>query len=119
MGLAGVDTGRLSTYSETTTADPALVSLRDKVDFKFRQGTPHTQARLELLLTDGTRLTADHDAGVPAADVNEQGRRLEAKFASLVEPVLGAERSRSIVQQVGALQSLADVRDLMRLCAGA
>src|SRR5487761_492085 len=33
MGLAGVDTGRLSTYSEAVAADPALIALRDKVEF--------------------------------------------------------------------------------------
>ena len=118
MGLAGVDTGRLSSYSETTTADPMLVALRDKVDFTFRQGTPHTQARLDLLLNDGQRLTAEHDSGVPAADVGEQGRRLQEKFAALVEPVFGSERCRQLIAQIDRLDSLGNVRDLMRLCAG-
>ena len=118
MGLAGVDTGRLSSYSETTTADPMLVALRDKVDFTFRQGTPHTQARLDLLLNDGQRLTAEHDSGVPAADVGEQGRRLQEKFAALVEPVFGSERCRQLIAQIDRLDLLGNVRDLMRLCAG-
>src|SRR4051794_34396915 len=42
MGLAGVDTSRLSTYSEEVAADPVLVGLRDKVSFDFRTGIPNT-----------------------------------------------------------------------------
>lgn len=118
MGLAGMDTGRLASYSEATTADPTLVALRDKVDFQFRHGTPHTQANLELLLNDGQRVTAEHDSGVPAADVAEQGRRLQEKFAALVEPAFGAARSRQLIERVERLETVTDIRDLMRLCAG-
>ena len=118
MGLAGVDTGRLATYAEATTADPTLVGLRDKVDFQFRQGTPHTLARMELVLTDGSHVTAEHDSGVPAADAALQGRRLEEKFAALVEPVFGPARSQQIIAQIRALDALPDVRGLLRLCAG-
>ena len=117
MGLAGVDTGRLSTYAESTTADPTLVGLRDKVEFDFRQGTPNTLARMEVLLTDGSRVTTEHDSGVPASDVDDQGHRLEQKFASLVEPVLGFTRNRQIVEQVRVLDTLPELGRLMRLCA--
>ena len=83
MGLAGIDTGRLSTYSEAVAADPDLVRLRDKVNLDFRVGVPNTFAEIELLLTDGTRLRARHDSGIAAADTALQGRRLEEKFAGL------------------------------------
>lgn len=115
MGLAGIDTGRLSMYSEETAANPILVGLRDKVEFEFRHDMPSTLAELELLLTDGTSVTTRHDAGVPATDVAAQGERLEEKFASLVEPVLGAERCQALIAQIGRVDRLADVRDMMRL----
>src|SRR4029077_1150780 len=54
MGLAGFDTGRVSTYSEAVAADPVLVRLRDKVRLDFRVGIPNTFADVELLLNDGT-----------------------------------------------------------------
>jgi 2-methylcitrate dehydratase PrpD len=117
MGLAGVDTGRLSTYSEAVAADPTLIGLRDKVEFDFRNDFPSTMAELELLLTDGRRVTAQHDAGLPMTDVAMQGQRLEEKFAALVEPILGAGRSRAMIAQVGRIGSGGDVRDLMGLSA--
>jgi 2-methylcitrate dehydratase PrpD len=118
MSLAGVDTGRLSTYSEEVAADTTLVGLRDKVEFDFRKDVPNTFAAVELLLTDGTRLSANHDSGVPATDVDAQGGRLAEKFAALVEPILGTERTTALIGEIGKLDTLADVRSLLRMCAG-
>ncbi len=118
MGLAGVDTSRLSTYSEAVAADPLLIGLRDKVSLDFRTGIPNTFSEIELHLRDGSRLTAQHDSGLPATDVKEQGRRLEAKFAALADPVLGTEKTAHLIADIGRLEALADVRAVMGLCAG-
>jgi len=117
MGLAGVDTGRLSTYSEEVAADTTLVRIRDKVELDFRSGIPNTFAQIELLLTNGSRISARHDSGVPAPDTADQGRRLEAKFAGLVEPILGTERTTALIAEIGRLESLPDLRGLLALCA--
>jgi len=117
MGLAGVDTSRLSTYSPEIAADPVLVGLRDKVSLDFRTGIPNTFTEIEVSLRNGSRLTARHDAGIPAADVVHQGTRLEAKFAALVDPVLGTHRTARLIADFGRLESLTDVRGSLRLCA--
>jgi hypothetical protein len=117
MGLSGVDTGRLSTYSAETAADPDLVAVRDRVELDFRTGIPNTFAAIELTLTDGSTLTAKHDAGVPAADTADQGRRLEEKFMALVEPVLGGNTAGALIAEVNRLEALPDVRGLMTHCA--
>ena len=118
MGLAGVDTSRLSTYSEEVAADATLVGIRDKVELDFQTGIPNTFTEIDLLLTDGTRLTARHDSGIPATDTADQGRRLEAKFVALVEPILGGAKTQTLIKQIGGLERLADVRGLMAMCAG-
>jgi 2-methylcitrate dehydratase PrpD len=118
MGLAGVDTGRLSTYSEEVAADTGLVAIRDKVQLDFRSGIPSTFAEIELLLTDGSRISAQHDAGVPASDTTEQGRRLEEKFAALVEPILGTDRTTALITEISRLEALGDVRSLLDMCSG-
>ena len=116
MALAGVDTGGLASYSEATAADPTLISLRDKVEFDFQNGRPNTLADLELVLADGRRVAATHDAGVPAADIVEQGRRVEEKFTSLAEPILGGAATRDLIGEIGRLDALSDLRGVMRLC---
>jgi 2-methylcitrate dehydratase PrpD len=115
MGLAGVDTGRLSTYSEAVAADPELVRLRDKVRLDFRVGIPNTFAEVELLLTDGTRLRASHDSGIAATDTADQGRRLEEKFVGLVEPVLGSQRCQALISRIRSFDTLGNLRELMAL----
>lgn len=118
MGIAGIDTGRLSTYSEKVARAPELVRLRDRVDLDFRVGIPNTFAEVDLLLTDGTRLRASHDSGIAAADTAGQGRRLEEKFTGLVEPVLGHERCMALSARISDFETLADLRELMPLIGG-
>ncbi len=115
MALAGVETGALASYSEETAADPRLVALRDRIEFDFQSGWPHTLAEIELELTDGTRLQARHDAGIPSTDIAGQGRRIGQKFSALVEPLLGARAGR-IADEVGRLDTLDDVRGMLALC---
>ncbi len=116
MALAGVETGALVSYSEANAADPVLVGLRDKVSLEFQSGWPHTLAEIEVECADGSRASARRDAGVPADDVGHQADRLEQKFYALVEPLLGA-RGTEIVGLVHRLDTLDDMRGLMRLCA--
>ncbi len=119
MGLAGVDTSRLSTYSSEVAADPTLVAIRDRVEFDFRTGIPNTFAEIDLLLTDGTRLTARHDSGIPAVDTEDQGKRLEEKFNALVEPILGSNAATALIADIARLEGLPHIRGLMARCAAA
>jgi len=118
MALAGVDTASLGAYDEATARDPALVRLRERMTIDFQQNWPQTVAELEVELTDGGRLRARCNSGIPAADIAEQGRRLAAKFESLVEPALGASRARELRETIAGLDDLADVGVLARLAAG-
>ncbi len=113
MGLAGVDTSRLSSFSETVAADPVLIGLRDKVALDFRSGIRSTFTEATVTLRDGSRVSARHDSGIPAEDVTQQGRRLEAKFASLVDPVLGTDRAARLIAEIGRFDTLPDVRTLV------
>jgi 2-methylcitrate dehydratase PrpD len=115
MGLFGYDTGRLSTYSEAVAADPELVRLRDKVTLDFRVGIPNTFAEVELLLMDGTRIHARHDAGIAATDAVDQARRLEGKFVGLVEPVLGPQRCMALISRINSFETLGNLRETMAL----
>ncbi|HVZ07803.1 MmgE/PrpD family protein [Rhodopila sp.] len=116
MGLAGVDTSRLATYSEAVAADPELVGLRDKVSFDFRTGIPNTFSAITLRMRNGSAVSAEHDSGKPATDAVAQGKRLEQKFAALVDPVLGADKAARLIVEIGRLETLPDLRGLMALC---
>ena len=119
FALAGVDTSRLDSYSERMTTDRAIVTLRDKVAVVFEPGWPHALAELEVTLADGRRVGTRHDAGVPATDLSEQGRRLRTKFLGLAEPVLGLAPAEALAAAVGAIDCAGSVRELMRLATPA
>jgi hypothetical protein len=116
MALSGIDTGRLDSYTDENTADPGLIDLRDKMQIDFQAGWPHTLAEMDIHLTDGRVVTARHDSGVPAADVAEQGRRLEEKCLALADPVIGANRVSRLIGAVAELDNAPNVRELMALC---
>jgi 2-methylcitrate dehydratase PrpD len=118
MGLAGVDTSRLSTYSAAVAADPDLIALRDKVSLDFRTGIPNTFTEIELALNNGQHLTARHDSGIPAIDLQRQGQRLEDKFAALVDPVLGTEKTARLIAKIDQLSALSDIREILKDCHG-
>jgi hypothetical protein len=42
---------------------------------------------------------------------------IEAKFLGNATPTVGAERAQAICEQVWQLDRLADVREIIRLCA--
>ncbi len=117
MALAGVDTGGLGSYSEKTAADPILIALRDKVEFDFQSNRPNTSAELEVALTDGRTVTASHDSGIPASDIDEQGRRLVEKFMALATAVIGEAKARNLVVQIGELGPRDELRQILQLCA--
>ena len=116
MALAGLDTGRLDSYTDANAADPQLAGLRDKMEIDFQNGWPHTLAEMDIHLTDGRVITARHDAGIPAPDVAEQGKRLEDKFTALADPILGANRVSRLLGAVAELDRAPNVRELMALC---
>ncbi len=118
MALAGLDTAGLDNYSEANACDPGLMRLRERIAIDFQESWPQTVSEVDLDLADGRRVSARHDSGIPAADLAEQGGRLANKFDALVEPLLGAPRTRELRQMVCGLDRLAGIADLTRLAAG-
>ena len=118
MALSGIDTASLGVYSAENAGDPGLVRLRERIDLDWQDAWPQTLSELEIELADGLRVTARHDAGIPAADIAEQGERLAAKFDALVEPVLGGPRTRELRAMIGSFDGLADIGGLAKLAAG-
>jgi 2-methylcitrate dehydratase PrpD len=117
MALAGIDTASLGVYSAENARDPVLVRLRDLVELDWQDSWPQTVSELEIELSDGRHLTARHDAGIPAADIADQSRRLAAKFDALVEPVLGLPRARELRETIADLDHLPDITNLAELAA--
>ncbi|KAJ3335358.1 hypothetical protein HDU93_005741 [Gonapodya sp. JEL0774] len=115
--LRAIDTSRMDVWTAELCTDPEVVALRDVMDIEFRDSWDPAGSKsiLEVELKDGRKLTADHDSSVPAADLNEQWARLEAKAVGLVGPVLGQERAAKlteVVKGLGEKYSLGDLKQV-------
>ncbi|HJV84171.1 MAG TPA: MmgE/PrpD family protein [Noviherbaspirillum sp.] len=115
FALAGVDTARLDTYDEARMSESKVAALRNKVSVELLPDRPHTLAEMEVELVDGRRFSTSFDTGIPASSVEEQGRRIDAKFLSLASPVLGQARAEEIREMVHRLDRLSSVAELTRL----
>ncbi len=116
--MLGHDTAGLATYSEAACADPALVAMRDKITVELATGWPQHAVKSEVVIetTDGRRLEAACDAGVPETDLRVQGERLDAKFDKLASRVLDAPRVKTLKGLLGRLDSVT-AKELMAACA--
>jgi 2-methylcitrate dehydratase PrpD len=115
MALAGIDTSGIAAFSAATANEPALVTARERIVVEFASGWPNTLSELVVELRDGRRLEARHDSGVPMSDLDEQERKLVAKFDALATPVLGARRADALRHAILAFDEVADVGEILQL----
>src|SRR6201991_147873 len=102
LAACGKDTAAIGTYSDETAADATLVGVRERVTVHGDRGAGRDA--LVMIKTSGG-LTAEtaFDVAIPDSDLERQGGRLAAKFHSLADPVIGAERASQLQRQIAAL----------------
>lgn len=99
--------------------DPAILRERAKVrlipDEELEKRLPRREAIVEVVLTDGTRLT-EHVENVRGTVDNPMPRaEVIAKARDLLTPVLGAAKSAKLIDTVFSLERVNNVRDLRPL----
>ncbi|HEY6598222.1 MAG TPA: hypothetical protein VIZ30_02875, partial [Pseudomonadales bacterium] len=116
MALAGRDTSGIDTYTDALTRDPELVALRDKVDVvAWPDARPETRVRI---YAGNEAFEASTNVGIPLTDYELQWRKLTSKFHALVDPLLGNETAKSLVQQCGDLEHVKDLTPFWRAIRG-
>jgi 2-methylcitrate dehydratase PrpD len=113
----GLDTADIDGYTDERTRDPALVSLRDRVEVVFTPNWPITRSEVTVKLKDGRELFAEHDSGVPDTDLRRQTDRLTSKLQSLVGTRLGPDRTRRITDAALGFEALPNVAGFVEALA--
>jgi 2-methylcitrate dehydratase PrpD len=92
---------------------PDVVDLRERVKVVTDPALGKQDADVELVLTSGRTLTTEvrGNRGTPAAPLVDA--ELSAKFRELVGPVLGAERTETLLHTCWHIDELADVSALL------
>jgi 2-methylcitrate dehydratase PrpD len=109
FGLLGFDTADVDVYTPERLNDPEVVRLRDLVDVVFVEDLNMMESELTILASDGARHVIRRDAGQPAQDLDEEEQRLTAKFDTLCVPILGAERTQEIEEEIWTLAGAPNV----------
>ena len=98
-------------------SDPAVRALRSRVkligDPSFVEGG-HA-ARVEITLKDGRKITREIESFRGKADNPMSTGEVEEKARDLIEPVMGAGKTRKLIETVRTLEQLKKIRDLRPL----
>ncbi|MGK6310490.1 MmgE/PrpD family protein [Variovorax sp. DT-64] len=103
-------------FSDAVVNDPQVVALRNKVQATVDDGIDEAAAHVTAVLLDGRRVEVRVDHAIGSMQNPLSDAQLEAKFGSLVVPVLGRARADEITKACRTLASLPDVRALTALC---
>jgi 2-methylcitrate dehydratase PrpD len=110
-GAAGI-----GQYSDERASDPAVIALRRKVKVAIDESLHNDQAAA-LIVAEGMRYSAFVEHASGTADNPMSDAALEAKFIDNARPVIGDDRARRVRDLVRGLERVADIRELIQLCA--
>jgi 2-methylcitrate dehydratase PrpD len=108
-----------SSHDEARMHDPAVLELRQRItavpSSELTEAKPARQAIIELKLKDGRTLSRRTHAVLGTPDNPMPAKDVAAKALDLVVPVIGNDRGRQLIQQLTALESVRNIRDLRPL----
>ena len=110
-GAAGI-----AQYSDERASDAAVMSLRRKVKVTIDESLSNDQAAAAVV-ADGARYRAFVEHASGTADNPMSDAALEAKFIANAVPVIGHDRAGRVRDLVRGLEGVADIRELIQLCA--
>jgi 2-methylcitrate dehydratase PrpD len=103
-------------YDDAVVTDPQVVALRNKVQATVDDSIAEEAAHVTAILNDGSRVVVHVEHAIGSLQRPLSDAQLEAKFSSLVEPVLGKARVEQITRECWKLAALRDVRALAAMC---
>jgi 2-methylcitrate dehydratase PrpD len=102
-------------FTDERATDPAIESLRNRIDFDEDPSLPRRAVRVTLELNDGRTYTerVDHPTGTPGNPMSDT--MVQEKFNGLASKVLGAEKAEKAQRALWDVDKLSDVSELMPL----
>ena len=102
-------------FTDERAADPAIESLRNRIDFNEDPSLPRRAVRVTLELTDGRSYTerVDHPTGTPGNPMSDT--MVQEKFHGLASAVLGVEKADKAQSALWSVDTMSDVSQLIPL----
>jgi 2-methylcitrate dehydratase PrpD len=117
VGLLGLPTGDLSTYSPAVCERSDVMALQKRVSIRFVTGRPLTRADMRVTTDRGDVFEQAADTSLPLDDLDQQGARLLRKFDALTAGRLSdgdRDALASASQRVGDLDHLDPLFSVLR-----
>ncbi len=108
---------RIEELQDPTVRDPAIAAFQDKVEAVGDAGIAADAAEVTITLKDARSHTCRIDHCIGSARNPMSDAQLTRKFSEFAEPVIGAARTRDLVDRSWAVESTSDVGDLARAAA--
>lgn len=105
-------------FADARACDPQVAALRARVDAEPDERLPKDAVTVEAILTGGRRWAHRVDHATGSAGNPMSVAQLRAKAALLVEPRLGREGGRRLLDLLFALDGVANVRTVIDACTG-
>jgi 2-methylcitrate dehydratase PrpD len=103
--------------TETAVQDPALMAFQSKVEATLNPALASDQTEVTITMTDGSIHVCRIEHGIGSKLNPMSNTDLERKFFGLAEPVVGAARTRELIERTWGVATLADAGDLARAAA--
>ena len=106
-------------HSQARMKDPQVLAVKERVelvaDRSLLDPAAPRSGRVEVTLRDGRTVThfTRHPPGTRENPLDTDG--VNEKARGLIEPVLGRDRTTGIIQMVNQLETVGNIRDLVRL----
>jgi 2-methylcitrate dehydratase PrpD len=110
-------TAGIAQYADARAAAADVLAFRPKIRVAVDDGFRKDQAHAVLVAADGRRFEAPVAHASGTADNPMSDAALERKFIGNAGGALGEARAREIAGRIWALETVADLRDLVALCA--
>jgi len=108
---------RIEELQDPTVRDPAIIAFQDKVQAVGDPGFAADGAEVTIGLKDGCSLTCRIEHGIGSASNPMTDAQLTAKFTELSEPIIGAARTKQLVEQSWSIEAARDAGDIARAAA--
>lgn len=115
-GACGLVLGRATPleYEDSVVQDPAIISVRDRIDAQVDKTLNADEAILTATMRDGTKLVRHVVHAVGSLEVPMSDAMLEKKFIDQCEPVIG-DKAKAASDACWKIEEVEDVASLARM----
>ncbi len=108
---------RIEELQDPTVQDPAIMAFQDKVEAAGDPAVAADAAVVTITLKDGRSHTCRIDHCIGSASNPMTDAQLTVKFTDLARPIIGAARTRQLMDRCWSVEGMADAGDVARAAA--